>query len=577
MADPFSIAASCVGLLSAIATATVRINGFVRTARDTRGDLDAVSRELSSLRTVLELIQADAEGSQEQLPQAIVRHLCEVLTNCNGAVSDIEKILRKYENTGAMTSSRWALSGKGDVDKLRAHLEAHTSALGLVLDMMSLVVTIKIKHDTSAIHAHTTDIKADTANILLKIDQLQARLPSGGAQEQDDYMLQRYLEEMTTYTEGMLSSVEPDHNRDTESGDDEMAALEQFLGGTQASSENPATSDIVSTPSVTTTGQIVHPSPVPVPQSSIHPQSTGRENYALFSGNLVIDIPLPQEVLAKFPHGAKDEFSHVRYTAVTCEPRFLKEKGYLLRSGLFSAPRTTDVLLSIHYLAGTADDLFNILSKVWDAVDQLPYEFGKRQTLGYSSTRWKGAVFHLHIPRRLTQSTVMLLNEIAARPTTYDDPRPRTTLSDKANGASTLHFDETSVVNGEPVLWQMYEYTTQLRLKQLPIYDNSGRRVGYKYTSFSGRTPLQTIITHGSEGSPYPGTNPLNPWKDTLSTNLGAKVTVCGGNLDAERYLRPWSLAKAWRNKPYGRYEVTLGDLWDWSDRWNDIKARLSP
>ena len=58
MADPLSIAVSCVGLLSAIATATVRINGFVRTARDARADLDDVSRELSSLRTVLELIQA---------------------------------------------------------------------------------------------------------------------------------------------------------------------------------------------------------------------------------------------------------------------------------------------------------------------------------------------------------------------------------------------------------------------------------------------------------------------------------------------------------------------------------------
>jgi len=140
MADPLSIAVSCVGLLSAIATATVRINGFVRTARDARADLDDVSRELSSLRTVLELIQAKAEDSQNQLPETIVNHLCEVLTNCSGAVADIEKILKKYDKNDALTSSRWALSGKGDVEKLRSHLEAHTSALSLVLDMMNLYV-----------------------------------------------------------------------------------------------------------------------------------------------------------------------------------------------------------------------------------------------------------------------------------------------------------------------------------------------------------------------------------------------------------------------------------------------------
>jgi hypothetical protein len=140
MADPFSIAASCVGLLAAIGTATARIHGFLRNARDAQSDLDAVSRELGSLRTVLELIQADAENSQNQLPQTIVHHLCEVLTNCNGAVADIETVLRKYEKNDAVTSSRWVLSGKGDVEKLRAHLEAHTSALGLVLDMMNLCV-----------------------------------------------------------------------------------------------------------------------------------------------------------------------------------------------------------------------------------------------------------------------------------------------------------------------------------------------------------------------------------------------------------------------------------------------------
>jgi len=149
MADPFSIATGCVGLLAAIATATTRINRFARTARDARKDLDAVSRELESLPTVLGLIHANADQSENELPQTIIHHLCEVLSNCNKAVTDIETVLEKYKKSDAITSGRWALSGKGDVESLRGHLEAHTSALRLILDMMNLFVPLYTRLTTN--------------------------------------------------------------------------------------------------------------------------------------------------------------------------------------------------------------------------------------------------------------------------------------------------------------------------------------------------------------------------------------------------------------------------------------------
>ncbi|KAK5652661.1 hypothetical protein OQA88_10255 [Cercophora sp. LCS_1] len=452
MADPFSIAASCVGLIAAIATATVRINGFVRTARDARADLDTVSRELVSLRTVLELIQADAELSQDQLPPTIVHHLCEVLSNCNGAVADIETVLKRYEKKDAMTSGQWAMSGKGDVEKLKAHLEAHTSALGLVLDMTNLVISIKVRHNTSAIQAQTTDIKLDTANILLKIEQLQACLPNM-REERDDYMLQRYLEEMTTYTEEMLSGV--DHNSEPDvvvantetpktlthstyplGTDAEMAALEEFLE-----------TDVKPTPSTSTSSPTARPSTTE--QSTIRPPPKRVEDM-LFHGNLVIDIGLPQEVLDKFPHGERDEFTHVRYTAVTCDPQAFETRGYSLRASLFSKPRSTDILLSVFFNTGPDPaTLPGVLCKAWDAVDQLC----RKTTNGlppFDDSGWKRVILHLHFatpPKGLAQT---YLNDISALPTRYADSGSRS-----SDGASS--WSDIAVVKGELVLWHMYE------------------------------------------------------------------------------------------------------------------------
>jgi hypothetical protein len=110
----FSIAAGCAGLLAEIVTRNmrVRISSFARTARDARSDLDAVSRELTSLYTVLELIRVDSETSQSELPETIVHYLCEILSNCNGVVGDIEVVLRTYEGGGSVSGGRWAMSGR---------------------------------------------------------------------------------------------------------------------------------------------------------------------------------------------------------------------------------------------------------------------------------------------------------------------------------------------------------------------------------------------------------------------------------------------------------------------------------
>ncbi|GKU23014.1 unnamed protein product [Fusarium langsethiae] len=85
------------------------------------------------------------------------------------------------------------------MEKLRSSLEAHKSALELALDMLTLSLAKDIKTDMSEIRNDTVAIKDDTTQILEEIAKLQARLPETTAAP-NDYVLQKFLEDMATYT-----------------------------------------------------------------------------------------------------------------------------------------------------------------------------------------------------------------------------------------------------------------------------------------------------------------------------------------------------------------------------------------
>ncbi|KAI7767208.1 hypothetical protein LZL87_009610 [Fusarium oxysporum] len=162
--DPLSIATGCATLISTIGSLSLSINSFVRTCREAQGDLDRVAQ--------------------------------------------LQECITKYGGDNRLKSKAgWAINGQGDVAKLRSNLEAHKAALELVLDMLSLHVTKEIKNDTSAIRNETSAIKDDTAQILEEILRLQQRLPKQGGK---DYILQNFLEEMTTYTEKALEGASID-------------------------------------------------------------------------------------------------------------------------------------------------------------------------------------------------------------------------------------------------------------------------------------------------------------------------------------------------------------------------------
>jgi hypothetical protein len=140
MADLLGITASCLALLTAVANTSKVVTGFIRDVREARGDLDAVSRELSSLTTILELLKEDVtNGDGGSIPNTLQIQIKGILVNCKSVVSDIDSRLGKYGKSQTKRIAYWTMGGgKDEVTKLRSTLEAHKTALDIALDLLAL-------------------------------------------------------------------------------------------------------------------------------------------------------------------------------------------------------------------------------------------------------------------------------------------------------------------------------------------------------------------------------------------------------------------------------------------------------
>ncbi|KAF2457299.1 hypothetical protein BDY21DRAFT_38399 [Lineolata rhizophorae] len=216
--DPLSISALCVTLIGATGRVSVLLDGFVRDVRDARTELDAVARELLSLRTVLSLVSDDCSvETTSMFPETLCQQIEGIVRNCGDVMDQMEKALKKHDGGRVQRAMWWGVTGKEDMRKLRGSLIAHNSALGIALDLMALTLSTAIKADTTEIRNDaaqikndTTDIKHDTAQILAEIARLQAQLPrekanalnqGSGDYSGSDTMLERYLNDMTSYAE----------------------------------------------------------------------------------------------------------------------------------------------------------------------------------------------------------------------------------------------------------------------------------------------------------------------------------------------------------------------------------------
>lgn len=132
--DPFSITVGCVALLETVVKTSTAIGTFVKDVRQARRDMEAVSRELVSLKMVLELLVEDTREQIVVLPQTLNRQVASIVANCATVVRDIERCMERHQQHNIA----WASSGRHEVAQLLRGLEAHKAALELGLDTLTL-------------------------------------------------------------------------------------------------------------------------------------------------------------------------------------------------------------------------------------------------------------------------------------------------------------------------------------------------------------------------------------------------------------------------------------------------------
>jgi len=129
--DPISIASACVGAVGTISKLSVQVARFVSDVRDARKDMEAVSRELTSLTICLASLRDDSE--RVNFPGTILDVVC----SCDTIAKEMADVLSKL-STVKTARIRWTLGDRDQINKLRSYLESHKSCIDVALDMASL-------------------------------------------------------------------------------------------------------------------------------------------------------------------------------------------------------------------------------------------------------------------------------------------------------------------------------------------------------------------------------------------------------------------------------------------------------
>ncbi|EHK23187.1 glycosyltransferase family 2 protein [Trichoderma virens Gv29-8] len=179
--------------------------------------------------------------------------------------------------------------------------------------------------------------------------------------------------------------------------------------------------------------------------------------FFLNKGNFVIDCAIPPSLRSSV-ESDDDEFTHTRYTAITCGPDEFIDEGFTLRQALFASPRRIKIMINV-YMYNEDDIIFaKTMMSVFNNIQYLCKQWGPQS--------WKNVV-------------VCILS--AGR---YNiDPQTKALLSCMGIYQEGIARRQ---VNGRNVVAHLYEHTTQVGLHI------SGNRV--HITPKQSKFPIQILF-----------------------------------------------------------------------------------
>ncbi|KAK1828392.1 chitin synthase 3 [Podospora conica] len=159
----------------------------------------------------------------------------------------------------------------------------------------------------------------------------------------------------------------------------------------------------------------------------------------LYRGNLVLDCPIPPALLNKLPHGERDEFTHMRYTAATCDPGDFHDENFTLRQKLFSKPRHTELFIVVTMY--NEDEILFARTMI-GVFKNIQYMCNRPESKTWGKDAWKKIV-------------VCVVSDGRAK----INPRTRALLAGMGVYQEGIAKQQ---VNGKDVTAHIYEYTTQV-------------------------------------------------------------------------------------------------------------------
>ncbi len=162
----------------------------------------------------------------------------------------------------------------------------------------------------------------------------------------------------------------------------------------------------------------------------------------LYRGNLVLDCPVPPVLLNQLPHGERDEFTHMRYTAATCDPSSFYEENFTLRQRLFSKPRHTELFIVVTMY--NEDEILFARTMV-GVLKNVEYMCKRTESKTWGKDAWKKIV-------------VCVVSDGRAK----INPRTRALLAGMGVYQEGIAKQQ---VNGKDVTAHIYEYTTQIGIR----------------------------------------------------------------------------------------------------------------
>jgi chitin synthase len=135
-----------------------------------------------------------------------------------------------------------------------------------------------------------------------------------------------------------------------------------------------------------------HDEPRPTPSPAPIKRWKTVKEVQLFKGNLVLDCPIPPRLLNQVQHAQppeRDEFTHMRYSAATCDPAHFDEERFTLRQKLFAKPRHTELFIVIT-MYNEEDELF--ARTMTGVIKNIEYMNSRTTSKTWGKDAWKKIV-----------------------------------------------------------------------------------------------------------------------------------------------------------------------------------------